>query len=82
MPEKKVENRFLPNSNGLATNRRQNCITINRHPVYLPRPLVNHFHIQVCWSLWSKDHVALFKSHVPRKRSHPQAVEEEWAVYV
>ena len=37
--------------------------------LYLPRTLVNHFHIQVCWSLWSKDHVALFKSHVPRKMS-------------
>ena len=35
MPEKKVENIFLPNSNGFATNRRQNCITINRHPVLL-----------------------------------------------
>ena len=31
--KKKVEKRFLPNSSGFATNRRQNCITINRHPV-------------------------------------------------
>ena len=34
MAEKKGENRFLSNSNGLATNRRPICITIDRHPVY------------------------------------------------
>ena len=45
--------------------------------LYLPRPLVNHFHIQVCWSLWSKDHVALFKSHVHRKMSQAQGSEDE-----
>ena len=46
--------------------------------LYLPRPSVNHFHIQVCWSLWSKDHVALFKSHVHRKMSQAQGSEDEW----
>ena len=47
--------------------------------LYLPKPYVNHFHIQVlCWSLWSKGHVALFKFHVPRKMSHAHNC---WQVY-